>query len=69
MFYLILSPILQIGSIVILDVCDVITPIMNNQTKFNNTFGEYLGDFEGILNPCLFGNGKLEESGYLPVED
>jgi len=68
MVYLLVGPIVHAVSIVLMDVCDVLDPLLTDEGKYNSTIGRELGeDLNKMIRPCLFGDGDV--TGSLPIKE
>ena len=68
MIFLIISPLIQSVSIVVLDVCDVEPVMFGSEKYFNKTVGTYMWGYEEFLYPCLF-TEETSIYNYTPVSD
>jgi hypothetical protein len=68
MVYLLVGPLAHTVSIVLMDLCEVLDPLLTDEAKFNSTLGRELGDdLKNMIVPCLFGDGDVTSS--LPIKD
>ena len=68
MVYLLVGPIAHAVSIVLMDVCEVLDPLLKDEAKFKSTIGRDLGDdLNNMIVPCLFGDGDV--TGSLPIKE
>jgi hypothetical protein len=68
MVYLLVGPLTHAVSIVLMDVCDVLDPLLTDKSKWESTIGRELGDeLNNMIVPCLFGDGDVTSS--LPIKD